>query len=116
MTEMEQEPEAATVPPVRLMAVALAAAVTVPPQVLLTPGVDATAIPAGRASVNATPLRPRLLLGLAIVKVKVVATFVGVVVGEKALLMVGGLATSSVAEAVLPVPSLVELTAPVVFR
>src|SRR5437879_9867368 len=45
-------PGVAMLPPVRLTLVELAAAVTVPPQVLLTPGVEATCKPLVNVSLN----------------------------------------------------------------
>jgi hypothetical protein len=92
-----------------------ATAVTDPLQVLLTLGVGATTSPAGRLSVNATPLRVTLLFGLLMMKLTEVVPFRGIVVAPNALLIVGGLATVRVAVLlVAPVPPLVELTAPVV--
>ena len=55
-----------------------------------------------------------LLFGLVMVKLSNDVPFWKVVSGTKTLLMVGGRATNKVADAVPPVPPLVELTAPVV--
>ena len=72
-----------------------AVAVTVPPQVLLTPGVPATtnvALPAplltGSVSLNATPVKSPLagvpgLLGLLMVKVTVVVPFSAMLLAPK---------------------------------
>jgi hypothetical protein len=103
------------VPPVRLMEVLFAAAVNVPPQLLVAPGVAATCRPDGKVSVTATPLNAVELFGLVMVKVRVEVPLTATLVGEKALLMLGGATTVSVAVLLAaPVPPLVELTAPVV--
>src|SRR5689334_19569304 len=103
-------------PPVSLMLVEFAAAVTVPPHPLLTPGVEATCNPFVKVSLNAIPFSALVLLaGLVIVNVKVVVPVGCTLVAPKALLMVGGATTFSVAVLlVTPVPPSVELTAPVV--
>src|SRR5262249_54141558 len=88
-------------------------ALGVPPHVLLTLGVDATTSPDGRLSVNASPVS-EVPLGLLMVKVKEVLPFSGILAAPNALEMVGGASTVRFAEALLPVPPLVELTAPVV--
>src|SRR5436305_3807137 len=109
-------PGVAMLPPVRLMLVELAAAVTVPPQVLLTPGVDATCKPLVNVSLNAIPFSALVLLpGLVIVNVTVVVPFSVIFAAPNALLIVGGATTFSVAVLlVVPVPPSVELIAPVV--
>src|SRR5258706_13086505 len=57
-TEIVQFPPAPTLPPVRLMTLLPASAVTVPPlQLPTTVGAAVTANPAGRLSVRATPAR-----------------------------------------------------------
>ena len=105
-------------------------AVTVPSQSLLKALGDATTRPAGRLSVKAIPVRvtgllgatrPQLgsagsQLGLVMVKLSKDVPPCTVVAGTNSLLMVGGLATIKVADAVPPVPPLVELTAPVLFK
>jgi hypothetical protein len=97
-----------------------AVAVTVPLQVLLTLGVAATTsfpVADGSVSLNATPVKSVAVLALLIVNVTVADPFSGMLVGLKALLMVGGAITVRVAVLlVVPVPPLVELTAPVVFE
>src|SRR5215471_4457009 len=102
-------------PPTRVMLVELAVAVTVPPQVLLTPGVLATCNPLVRVSLKATPFSALVLAaGLAIVKVTVVVPFSEMLAAPKALLIVGGATTFTVAVLlVVPVPPSVELMAPV---
>jgi len=75
---VHEVPGVAMLPPVRLMLVLPAVAVTIPPQVLLTPGVPATCSPFVNVSVNATPLSAVVLAaGLPIVKVSVVVPFSG---------------------------------------
>ncbi len=113
LTETEQEPLAATVPPDRLTVDELADAVAVPAQVLLRFGVAATTSPAGRLSVNATPSAAEPF-GLEMAKLRVVVPFRGMVAAPNVLVMETGLATVKLAEAVFPVPPLVEVTAPVV--
>lgn len=102
---------AATVPPLRLMELPLALAV--PAQVLLRLLGEETARPAGRLSLNATPVRASVF-GFVMVKVRLVEASNGMLAAPKALLIVGGEKTVRLAVAVLPVPPLVELTAPVV--
>src|SRR5579864_4940708 len=115
-TMVQLVPGVAMLPPDRLMLVLFAAAVTVPPQVLLTPGVLATCNPFVKVSLNATPFSALVLAaGLVIVKVTVVVPFREILAAPNALLMVGGAAIFTVAVLlVLPVPPSVELIAPVV--
>src|SRR5437588_10901344 len=54
-TIVQVAPGVAILPPVRLMLVEFAAAVTVPPQLFVTPGVDATCNPLVNVSLNAIP-------------------------------------------------------------
>jgi hypothetical protein len=105
---------AASVAPVRLIEPDPAAAVTVPVQVVTSPFGVATCKPAGRVSLNATPVSARLELGLLSVKVSEVFAFSRMLAAPKALVIVGGAATLRFAEAALPVPPLVEVTLPVV--
>src|SRR5215467_8735539 len=72
----------------------------------------ATVRPAGKVSVNATPVRVTLLLGLVMVNCNDVVAFSAIVFGLNALAMLGGLATVRFAVAVLPVPPFVDETAP----
>jgi hypothetical protein len=115
-TIVQVAPGVAIDPPVRLMLVELAAAVTVPPQVLLTPGVEATCKPFVSVSLKAIPFSALVLLaGLVIVKVTVVVPFSEIEAAPNALLIVGGATTLRVAVLlVAPVPPSVELIAPVV--
>ena len=97
--------------PLRLTLDDPSAAVTVPPGQLVVglPGV-ATIRPAGRLSVNATPVSVRFwLLLLSIVKVRLVVPFNGIVAAPKALTICGGLMTVRFADEVLPVPAATEL-------
>jgi hypothetical protein len=64
--------------------------------------------------VNATPLRLCVAFGLVIVKLKLVVPFSGIVAAPNTLLIVGGVTTVTLAEAVPPVPPSVELIAVVV--
>jgi hypothetical protein len=116
-TEKVQEPLGASVAPARPTDDAPAAAVIVPPPQVPTNafGVDTTK-PAGRLSVNDTPVSAiAFAAGLLIAKVSEVDPFNGRVATPNVLVITGGLATVRFAVAVLPVPPFVELTAPVVF-
>jgi hypothetical protein len=113
-TEIVQLPLAATVPLERLTEEDAAVAVTVPPQVLDTPGVVATANPAGRVSEKEIPVEGTAF-GFVMVKARLVLPFSGIEVAPKDLLMVGGISTVSVAVLeVLPVPPSFEEIVPVV--
>jgi hypothetical protein len=85
-----------------------------PPQIPVAPFGVLTTKPAGRASANDTPLSEEPALGLVTVKLREVKPFSGIVAAPNALTMVGGVATDRLADAVFPVPPLVELTFPVV--
>src|SRR5262249_43200460 len=113
-TDTVQEVLAARVPPERLTELAPPTAVAAPPQVFVWLGGEATTRPAGRLSVKAMPLSVTPAFALVMVKVSDVVPFNGMVAAPKALAMLGGLATVRLAVAVLPVPPLVEVTAPVV--
>jgi hypothetical protein len=86
--------------------------VAVPPHVFVT-APDALR-PAGRASVNATPVRPRVVLGLEMVKVSEVDAPVRIDAAPNAFEIAGGVATDRLALAVLPDPPFVDVTGPVV--
>src|SRR5262245_12070265 len=103
-------------PPVRLMLVLLAAAVTVPPQEFVTPGVLATCKPLVNVSLNAIPFSATVFAaGFVIVKVTVVVPFSEMLSARNALLIVGGATTfRSAVLLVVPVPPSVEVIAPVV--
>ena len=99
----------------RLIVVDPAVAVKVPPQVLVALGVLATCTPVGKVSLTARPVRITVLpVGLVMVRVRVEVPPTAMLLGEKALVIVGGISTDKVAEAVPPVPPFVELTLPVV--
>jgi hypothetical protein len=115
LTANEHVPLVAIAPPARVTLVEPAAAVIVPvPQVPVSPfGVETTK-PAGSASVNATPASAIDALGFEMVKVSDVEPASPMEAEPKVFVMLGGVATVKFAVAVLPVPPLVEVTAPVV--
>jgi len=114
-TEKVQLLLAGIVPPVSDTLPDPATAVMVPlPQLPDNPFGVATTNPAGRLSVNATPVSPSPLFGLLMVKLSDVVAFNGIVDTPNVLLIVGADATVMLADAVLPVPPLVEVTLPVV--
>jgi hypothetical protein len=114
-TLIAHAPLTATVPVARLTVPVPAVAVVVPPHVLLIPLGVATTSPAGKLSVNATPVSVTVFAaGLVIVKLKLVVPFTGIMAAPNDLLIVGGDATVKVAEAVPPAPPSVELIAVVV--
>src|SRR5262249_7657279 len=115
-TIVQVAPGVAMLPPVRLMLVLFAAAVTVPPHVLLTPGVLATCRPLVNVSLNAIAFSALVLLpGFVMVNVTVVVPFREILAAPNALLMVGGATTFiSAVLLVVPVPPSVEVIAPVV--
>src|SRR5437016_11429040 len=80
LTEIEQEPTA-KLAFVKLMLVAFASAVTVPPHVLVAPGVAATFILAGKVSVKLPSTA--ITLGLVTAKFRVVAPLMGIVAAPK---------------------------------
>jgi hypothetical protein len=92
-----------------------ATAVATPPQVLATPFGVATTIPAGSASVNATPVKPTVFAaGFVTVNVNEVDAFNAMLAAPNAFAIAGGATTAILADAVPPVPPCVEVTAPVV--
>jgi len=115
-TIVQVAPGVAIDPPVRLIEVEFAAAVTVPPQLLVTPGVDATCNPPVSVSLKAIPFSALVLAaGLVIVKVTVVVPFNEIAAAPNAFEIVGGATTFSRAVLLaVPVPPSVELIAPVV--
>lgn len=116
LTVAVQELLAAMVPPLKVMMVAppTGAYVGVPQPDLVALGVADTCRPAGRESVKETFVRAALILGLVMVNVRVLVPLTAIASGEKDLLMVRPVVTVRVAVAVLPVPPLVEVTAPLV--
>jgi hypothetical protein len=115
-TAIVHEPETGSVAPESETDDAPGAAVIVPlPQEPVNPFGEATCNPEGKLSVKATPVSEIVLAGgLVIVNVSDVVPFKGTVEAPKAFAMAGGVATTSVADAVPPLPPFVELTAPVV--
>ena len=102
-------------PPVRLSELPLAA--KVPPQVLLVLGVAATTMPDGNVSLTATPLSGRTLAaGLVMVSISVEleAAPTGIMFGVNDFTMVGAASTVNMAEALVPIPPLVDVRVPVV--
>jgi hypothetical protein len=91
---------AATLPPLRLVELLPALAVTVPPQLFVTPGVLATTNPGGNESVNAKPFNATVFpAGFVIVKLRLVLPFSGIVAAPKAFAMAGGAAMVSLCKA-----------------
>jgi len=115
LTLMLQEVLAPTVPPLRLILVVPAVAVTMPPQPSTTPGVDETVRPVGNVSVNARPVSGAAF-GLVIWNVTVVLPPTGIEGTAKVFKILGGPTTMRVALELLPVPPSVEVTGPAVFR
>lgn len=79
-------------------------------QVLLRFGVDPTTNPAGKLSVNETPLKPSPLFGFDKAKLRVVVPFSGTLAAPNDLVMLAGEATVKFADAVLPWPPFTEVT------
>jgi len=108
-----QLPPAAMLPPVRAIVLGAVSVTVPPPQVVIVP--FATVRPAGRLSVNATPLRATVELVFVIVKVRLVFPPTGIEAAPNDLDRLGAVATVKVAVLlVVPVPPLVDVTAPVV--
>ncbi len=80
---------AGTVPPDRLQDDAPTVAVAVPPQRSASCGLEAMMRPAGRVSVNATPVRA-VALGLTMMTCSDVVPFNGIVAAPKVLTILGG--------------------------
>jgi len=112
VTLNEHEPLAAMVALDRVMVPGEVVVSVPPPHVVEVP--PATVSPAGSGSVNPTPVSPTVPLGFVMVKVSRVVLFSRMLDVPNPLVIIGGAATVRVAEAVLPVPPFVELTAPVV--
>ena len=104
-TERTQEELAATIAAVSETLPDPATALTTPPQVLASPFGVATTIPAGSASVNATPVRPTVFAtGFVIVNVNEVDALNPMLAAPNAFAIEGGASTVTLAEAVPPVP------------
>jgi hypothetical protein len=86
-------------PPERLMLAEPGDAVAVPPQVEVRLLTAATVRPAGKESVNATPVSGTKLFGFVMEKLTVVVPPGRNLLGTNALLIDGGATTSSVAKA-----------------
>ena len=116
-TENEHELLDAIVPLVRLIFCDPAAVVVVPlPQEPLSPlGVDTT-MPAGSASLNATAVSASPEFGFVMMKLSDVEPASPIEATPNTALMLGGVAIAREEEAEFPVPPLVEVIAPVVFR
>src|SRR5262249_36528994 len=113
LTSIVQLELAARFPPVRLTLPDPGTATTAPPQLLESPfGVPITS-PTGRLSVKATPLNATPC-PLVRERLSVVFWLPGFVGTPKLLIGGGGLTTLRFADAVFPVPPLVEVTLPVV--
>src|SRR4051812_18676913 len=84
------------------------------PQEPVRPLGVATTRPAGSVSVNATPVRPLAAFGLVSVNDRLVVPFNGIVCAPNCFVMPIVLTTFTLADAVLPVPPLVEVTEPLV--
>ncbi|HSJ42114.1 MAG TPA: hypothetical protein VK955_13830, partial [Xanthobacteraceae bacterium] len=101
LTTTVHEALAATVALARLADEAPAIAVAVPPQVFVNPFGVATTKPAGRLSVNATPVCGPLAFGLATVNVSDVVLDNAIVGAPKAFRIVAGTNGSNVAVTLL---------------
>lgn len=109
-TEMRQAEPGPNIPPASPIDDEPAAAVTVPPQPLVTSLGEATKSPAGRLSMKEIPVSDVFVFALLIVKLNKVVPPCTTVAGWKSLLIVGGATTLKLAEVELPFPPLVELT------
>lgn len=115
LSEMLHDPLAAMVPPVRLMDVVPAVAVSDPLQPFLEfAGVEITS-PVGSVSLTATPVRPAVVFGLVILSVSVVLPFNGMLGVAKVFNRTGGATTVRLADEELPVPPSLEVTGPALF-
>ena len=97
-------------PPARVIVLGAVLVRVPPPHVVEVP--LATVNPAGSVSVKPTPVISNVF-ELVIVNVSEVVAPIGIVAAPNALVIVGGEATDMLALAVLPVPPLVDVTAPV---
>ena len=98
-----QLPPAAIEPPERLIVPEPGLAVAVPPQLEFTALGVFTIRPAGRVSVNATPVSAAVALGFMMVTLTVVVPPGRILSGEKLLLTTAGATTASAALAWFPV-------------
>jgi hypothetical protein len=115
LTATVQEPPTGTLPPTSERVPLPAVAVAVPPHVLVSPLGVLTKRFTGKVSVKATPANAAVFAaGLLIVIVSVETPFGTIVVGLKALAMLGGATTMSVAEAALLSLAWSDVTGPAV--
>jgi hypothetical protein len=116
LTETVHDEFTGTEPPARVITDEPAAETSVPPQVFVTLGVEATLIPGGSALLKPTPARAtELAAGLAIVTVREVDAFAATLDAPKAREMVGGAATAIVAAAEVFCPASVDMAQVFVF-
>jgi hypothetical protein len=108
LTVTEQLPLATSVPPDKLIELEPATAVTVPPQLLITPGVEATTKPETSVSEKPIPLSALATFGLLIPMTTVVELPTPIVVVPNDLLIVGGSAPATPVPVNVTVPSVVE--------
>ena len=105
---------AARVAPDRLtLPLAAVAVIDPPPHEPVSPLGVATVMPAGSVSVKAIPVSAVVAFGLLMVKLSDVDPPAAMLAAPKDFEMVGALSTMTLADAVSPVPPLVEVTAPV---
>ncbi len=111
-TENAHEVPPASVAPVKLTTrEPAAAAMAPPPQLPASPFGVETLRPPGSGSVKPTPVKVLDLLGLSMVKLSEIDSFTSMVTAPKDFAIIGGAGTTvMLAEAVLPVPALVEVT------
>jgi len=110
LTEITQEPLPASAAPERPIEPEPATATVVPVHVLLAPFGVETTNPAGKLSVNAIPVRP-VVLRFVIVNDRLVLVLRLICPAPNAFEIVGGASTVMLADAVFPVPPLVEVMA-----
>ena len=113
--EMLHEALAARVPAERLTEPEPAVAVVVPVQVVVNPLGVATISPAGRVSIKDNPVSEEAALGLLMLNVNDVVPLSVMLPAPKVLVMLGGLATVTLAVEVFPVPPSVEVTCTLLF-
>jgi hypothetical protein len=111
LTLSVQEEFAASVPPVSPKVLAPAVGENVPPQLFVADGVGATTRPDGKVSLKFTPVSP-MAFGLVMVKLSDVTAPTGIVTAPNDFTIDGVAATVRDALAELPVPPLVDETAP----
>jgi hypothetical protein len=112
LTDTVQLLPAAILPPLKDTLLLPAIAVTVPPQFPVRPLGVATTMPAGIGSLNATPLRAAVFpAGFVIMNVSEVVPFSAMFPVPNPLAIDGGPTTAVLADAVVPVPPSVEVTA-----